>query len=546
MVARDERHRLLARLALLAAVGLSTACGQGLRRDPFPPPSGPESDAHDAGDASQDGSDGPDHSSPQQDSRVDIDTVDASNDREETSDFGDASAYDYYVDSLAEEGGDGTRAKPFKTITAAVAAHAKSSRAERAWVAPGAYDEALGEKFPLLLRGLSLDGSGQDKTIVVGTGTLNHSDAGGSANGVYQVTLVVGDPSRPTRISNLTVKTQAEVPTEGAYGIFCDRGNAGTGFSQGETVLDRIVAGPGYHVAVFSGTSTQPSSGCNLRITASTLTRSWTGVYGVGCGLEESPGPPVAVTMGEDGKPESGNLVSFTYGLGEAAYGVLLQACVLSGGFYYNTIIDGLHGINIDDRSLPTSAKNAYIFKHNRFERLVSGGIMMHGPSVYIEELSDNTFVNVSRAVRAGDKGNPAVAVWSDLFHVGKVRRNTFVGNDSAMWFWNMVGTGLVADLGTADDPGLNVFRCNSGVTAQGADVWIVGASNDPEAGWGGTVHLAGNSWDHVPPTVNTPDPYTNGVDIGMGFAPHVTLDLSGASLATEECPPNHGPGLAQ
>jgi hypothetical protein len=543
-----------ARLVLLAAVGLSGACGQGLRSNPFPPPSGPESDARIPGDANQDG---PDHSSPPQDSNGESDAMDVSNDRDASSEAADATGvsdscsmecdglYDYYVDPLAEPGGDGTRPKPFKTITAAIAAHASVSRAERAWLSAGTYDEALGEKFPLVLRGLSLDGAGQDKTIVVGTGELNHGAEGGPANGIYQASLVVGDATRPTRLSHLAVRTRGGLPIEGTYGIFCDRGNA-TGAvvsPAGETVLDEITAGPGYHMTVFAGASTQPRSGCNLRIIGSTLTGGWLGLHGDGCGPNGSPGPPVVVQMGEDGKPESGNLLSFFYGFADQGWGVLLQDCILSGAFHYNTITDSHHGISVDDRVSPALPKHPYVFKHNRLERIVTGGVATNGPSVFIEELSDNAFVNISRAVQPGNTGPPAVAVWSGLLFVGKMRRNTFIGNDSGIWFWDNAGTGPVADLGTADDPGLNEFRCNSGVTGPGADIWIMGDSKDTEAGWDGTVPLAGNSWDHVPPTVGTPEPYIDGADVTLGFAPHVMLDFSNSSVSSAECPSNHTPG---
>jgi hypothetical protein len=111
------------------------------------------------------------------------------------------------------------------------------------------------------------------------------------------------------------------------------------------------------------------------------------------------------------------------------------------------------------------------------------------------------------------------------------------------MWLWDNTRTGTPADLGTPGDPGLNVFRCNSGANSPGADLWIVGDVNDPEAGWDGTVQLAGNSWDHDPPTIQTAEPYTNGNDISLGAAPHVALDLSYSSVSTAECPANRTPG---
>ena len=88
---------------------------------------------------------------------------------------------DYYVDSTAPQGGNGSKLQPFKTITAAIQAHdASPGVARKAYVAAGRYDEALGERFPLVLRGLSLQGAGQDRTSIAGTGRFDHRPEGGS------------------------------------------------------------------------------------------------------------------------------------------------------------------------------------------------------------------------------------------------------------------------------------------------------------------------------------------------------------------------------
>ena len=71
------------------------------------------------------------------------------------------------------------------------------------------YNEALGERFPLVLRGLSIEGAGQEKTFIVGSGNLNHAAEGGANNEAYQVTLLVGDRVLATRIANVTVRALA-------------------------------------------------------------------------------------------------------------------------------------------------------------------------------------------------------------------------------------------------------------------------------------------------------------------------------------------------
>jgi hypothetical protein len=112
MISREELVRILVRLALPAAVGLSTACGEGLLlKDPLPSPLS-DSGAGDTSDASQDGGGEPDRSSPSPDSSPDRDTVDASDDHDEGSDVADAAeacapaecggSYDYFVDAMAE------------------------------------------------------------------------------------------------------------------------------------------------------------------------------------------------------------------------------------------------------------------------------------------------------------------------------------------------------------------------------------------------------------------------------------------------------------
>src|SRR5262249_21300312 len=123
-----------------------------------------------------------------------------------------AGVNDYYVDINAAPGGDGSSSKPFRTITAAIDAYASMpGRPRLAHVAGGSYDAGRGERFPLILRGLSLEGAGQDQTIIVGTGL-------GGPDGTYWVTLVVGDGVLPTRIANLSVQ-----PPEGEdVGILCD------------------------------------------------------------------------------------------------------------------------------------------------------------------------------------------------------------------------------------------------------------------------------------------------------------------------------------
>jgi len=126
---------------------------------------------------------------------------------------------------------------------------------------------------------------------------------------------------------------------------------------------------------------------------------------------------------------------------------------------------------------------------------------------------------------------------------LGKVRRNEFIGNDFGILLRVLAITGSPADFGTVDDPGNNVFRCNSALRETGADLAFAGDATNVDANWGGTVHLAGNAWDHAPPTVLTDDPIANGCDVSTIRVPHVTLDLQNASLATSACAVDRVPG---
>ncbi len=79
-----------------------------------------------------------------------------------------ASARSYYVDALHGNNrtGDGSAAKPWRTITRAL--HAVSA-GDRVTVRAGTYDQALGESFPMILPpGVSLLSVGSDRTIIAG------------------------------------------------------------------------------------------------------------------------------------------------------------------------------------------------------------------------------------------------------------------------------------------------------------------------------------------------------------------------------------------
>jgi hypothetical protein len=452
---------------------------------------------------------------------------------------------EYYVDARAPPGGDGSKEAPFRTISAAVEAHAHApSQARKAYIAAGTYDGALGEIFPLVLRGLSLEGAGADKTFIVGAGTFNHASEGGPKREHYIVTIVVGDRVLPTNISRLSLRPLQQVPARGYYGVFCDRGNA-TGevaSPAGQTHLDEISVGPGFETSVLVLTSTFPLvTGCNMLMTRSTVTGGWHGVLAVGCDGSDTPGP-VILEMGTD-DPTSGNTVTWMQGQNGTGVGAIVDNCVVRASFQYNTIADCSIGISVGGNT-PIGSRPFQI-KHNTFARMPNVGVRAAGTSVFVEEISDNRFIDSTRVPTSFQR---AAGMHLSNTNVGKVRRNVFVGND--------VGARLdegaeLTDFGRPGDPGGNVFFCNSGIDGWlGADVVVYyppvvarsfsEADGGPDAGDADSPLLlpfAGNSWDHDPQRIATPDSPTNGVEISLEQAPPLVFDLSGSSVVTTPCP---------
>lgn len=478
------------------------------------------------------------------------DTSDDANDAGADGDAGDGCTLacgwpeaDYYVDAHAPDNGDGTKQKPFKTITRAILAYANAQgQPRKAYVASGTYDAALGEQFPLVLRGLSLEGAGRDRTLVVGTGAFDHAAAGGPLNAQYVVTIAAGDRLLPTRISGVSIRPEGPVPVQNYFGVFCDRGSA-TGevaAPAGQTQFDAVTIGPGYHAGVVATTSTSSSlTGCSVSIRSSTLTGAWMGVYATGEDAIRFYGPVVVEMGGPD--PSSGNIVSWMHAPNDYAGGAVLLSGV-SGSFQYNTFIDSRYGIYIAASPyVGLSGEVHFSIKHNSFERLTKGGALIGGATVRVDELSDNRFVGISHAV-TDDPNAPALALSSELFALGKVRRNQFIGNDFGISLYAQPAGGTPADFGSAGDPGGNVFRCNSALNGSGADFAILGTETAPDSNWAGTVSMVGNAWDHAPPT-RLSETIPNGCDIGTTRLPRMTFDLGGSTLATPACPTDRVPG---
>jgi hypothetical protein len=279
-----------------------------------------------------------------------------------------------------------------------------------------------------------------------------------------------------------------------------------------------------------------------MLITRSTITSAWGGVVARGCGSPVHD-DPVMLEMGTD-DPASGNTIAWMNAGNSVATGVTLQDCLIRGSFRYNTFRDSVSGAALVDNGTvsPPHARVNVSFQHNVFERCSEYGLFAHGITLIASEISDNRFTSITRAVNQAMY--EAVALSMDMFAVGKVRRNEFIGNDKAIKAgFDYAPPGTPPDFGTVEEPGNNVFRCNSAAEGHGADVVIVGDRFNPELTWAGTLGFAGNAWDHVPPTLLTVDPPPNGIDLSLLYAPQIIIDRGNATLSTVACPSGRVPG---
>jgi hypothetical protein len=196
-------------------------------------------------------------------------------------------------------------------------------------------------------------------------------------------------------------------------------------------------------------------------------------------------------------------------------------------------------GVLIDQYAEPdgTADKNSIVINGNNFTRLSRGGVLSYSGTMAIEQLNDNTFTNISGAID-GNSGvvAPGLRINSadgQFPSIKQARRNRFVGNDAAVFFEDessvVFGANQPIDFGKPDDPGENVFRCNSASGGGGGDLLLMGAS--------GALPFAGNVWDHFPPTTGTHGDTTNGTDIIFFDSPPPVVDIRAGSAGPGNCP---------
>jgi hypothetical protein len=431
----------------------------------------------------------------------------------------------YYVDVAALSGGDGTLAHPFQTITAALdrtSADAADGGAtgKRIYVFSGTYTADTGERFPLTLRhGETVTGAGQDRTTVMGAGDLDHAPAGGSLNGRYRLTVVLGSHYLSTRLAGMTIRPVSPTPIAGIHGILCDQGSK----TVGETTLDSVAIGPGYDDSILAGTTTRPFvSACQLRLTASRITGAWAGLFASGCADGEGTAW-VDVQVGA-AAAGTGNVFQWMNSQTGGA-GALTHPCV-TGAFRNNQFLDSANGIFVDARGQTTTS--AFQVVGNRFERLSLAGIDVEGNTAKIDDLSDNVFTANGNALSLIGSGAGPASV--------KARRNQFVGNDLGVYIFNATpiaysAAAPIIDFGWQEDGG-NTFRCNSSAAGGTMDVAVYTGS--------GTIPFQGNFWDHAPPIAL---PYgTPAASIDIETDGTITLDTARAAVSPLACPAGRAP----
>lgn len=449
--------------------------------------------------------------------------------------------FDLYVD--ARTGSDdadaglerGTPGRPFRTISKAIRAAQSSQGAKHIYIAAGRYDAALGETFPLILRGgLSLHGEGATIVTVQGSGDFDHSAAGGSFNGKYRVTVVVGDDTAETSVQGMTLLADSPIPASSRVGVLCDRGSAPS-FASGVTTLDQVTVGPGYDNGIVATTTNAPdSSGCSLRLTKSTVLGSSWGVVSFGCGTAVGR-VPVSVQIGG---PGMGNSFAWNNTPSELGGSILIWPCTTNSTIIANSFRDGGTGVSVDQSSEQGVNINHITINGNTFSGMSINGLAVSGNAVVIDELNDNSFTNVS-----GSLGIDRTRVAAALAIIGsggavpsikKARRNTMIGNDCGLilgGFDNVsFGASGPIDFGQASDPGLNTLRCNSSPTGLGGfDLSMTGSG-------AGVIPFEGNSWDHFPPPTSVSGSAPNGVDI-VSDSPVPGLDLALGTASSAPCP---------
>jgi hypothetical protein len=449
-------------------------------------------------------------------------------------------AADFYVDPNDENAGAGTGQCSFRTLTQALQA-VEASFAERKTIhlAQGIYNAAGGEQFPIVVRGaISIVGAGADRTRIEGLGPVDHSQAGGSFEESFHTTLLVGnaEAGMDIEISDLSLATDSPTPPKQSMGIACDRGTtpiAGDPLPPANTRLARLKIDSNHYFAIVAGASAHPvATSCNLEVTGSELKTELKSLWAVGCGggmlSGSTTGVPVAVRVG-NGTVEGGNTFH------SSPYGLEVWDCLHTLRVLRNRFEGGRKGLVAVRHS---ELANSFVeISDNSFFGMTEAGIGVYG-AFKVDVLAGNSFTLIS-----GDTDETPEASglylhsWWDGVkgpEVVRARGNEFKGNDAGILVRGELGR---IDFGTPDAPGNNVFRCNSNGGALSGDVVV-----DTSQVSANPLMLAGNEWDHAPPTVADVSAAANGTDIQIRSSTPPNIQTDGAALSDASCPSFHVP----
>jgi hypothetical protein len=463
---------------------------------------------------------------------------------------------DIYVDVAAPPGGVGTAARPFARIGDALALAAASHAPNKVvHVAAGLY-RSPAESFPIKLRGgVTLEGAGAGVTILQGAGRAPSAPAG------RMVTVEIGDAAR-NRVANVTLRPPASVisPNDGVgyVGLQCDGGNLASLTAASDpaqaplpnSLVDHVQIGPRYEVGVVvDNIGLEALGGCNLSLTSSVVTGNVLGLFSNGCGpsylgnaLMLGDGSAAGAVRFE-GASNQASCADSASGLTceDRGAGVLAQDCAYVVRVLGDEFSDDDYGVRLGHHDLITPSPTLITVENSTFSQLHHAGVALDpegSPStstVILDRLVGNHIDSVSAsmwidyAVGVGITGAGVIK---------QARDNVITNNDVGVW---LVGAALAADgltdrsvldFGRADDPGNNVIACNAAVAGHYAlgDVLL-------SVGGPATLSLAGNIWDHAPPSRSADvNAGPNGSDILTTAAVPPPIDTSGARLFSGAC----------
>lgn len=440
----------------------------------------------------------------------------------------------HYVNALtgSDDTSHSTLATPYKTITRAL--EAAGGQSADIVVAPGLYDAALGERFPLILRGgIRLLGAGRETVLIEGAG--EHFTEEASYEVARRVTLVVGDRARPSEVSGVSLGSGPRGSETIYEAVICDEGDALSTSPRAATRIAAIEVLPGYRNGILAGAADVLSgSACVLEMYDSVVGSVNWGVVASGCLFARPIGTPVRLDI-------RGNTFTHMWGREfDDGAGVLLQNCVDHSSIHSNVFENSVTGVWIDQRDLRQHVSRVRI-EDNTFRELSWTGLLLFGSAPAVE-LFGNRFERISLA--AGDSvvaGRIATAILIGDAEGGspalRARSNRIRDNDSGVmlgaWFALSETEIAALDFGTEQDPGNNWFSCN----ARADPYDRLGGDVDIDVVGAGRLSFAGNYWDHAPPQTVFSGNGVHGADLIVWRAPEGGVGYELAALADDGCP---------